>query len=188
MNKSDDFTKMDDKEVLEKIKIKNAYRKLLRNDSHLLEVDANERSITHRFAIYLEDEFPDYNVDCEYNRNDTDIKKIKKIDTTDKNINIELISKQYISATDAKGNTVSVYPDIIIHRRGTNDGNFIAIEAKKTTTNNNNNDEDKLRAYKNDFLKYRHAFFVEFPVKNNFSNFNGNLDNYIRQINTRQKN
>ncbi len=175
MNKSNDFTNMDDKEVIEKIR--NAYLKLLKNDSYLLKVDTNERSITHRFAIYLEDEFPDYNVDCEYNRNDTDIKKIKKI---------ELISKKYISATDKEGNTVSVYPDIIIHRRGTKD-NFIVIEAKKTTTNNNNNDEEKLKAYKND-LKYRYAFFVEFPVKNNFSNFNGNLDNYIQEINTRQKN
>ena len=75
MNKSGDFTNMDNKEVLEKIK--NAYRKLLKNDSCLLAVDANERSITHRFAIYLEDEFPDYNVDCEYNRECADIKKNK---------------------------------------------------------------------------------------------------------------
>jgi hypothetical protein len=181
MNKSNDFTKMDDKEVLEVLevleKIMIAYLKLLKNDSYLLEVDANERSITHRFAIYLEDEFPDYNVDCEYNRNDTDIKKI------------ELISKQYISATDAKGNTVSVYPDMIIHHRGTNN-NFIVIEAKKTANNNNNDmekDMKKLNAYASQ-LRYRHAFFVKFPVKKNFSNFNGNLDNYIQEINTRQKN
>ena len=62
-------------EVLEKIK--NAYRKFLKNDFYLLEFDANERSITPRFAIYLEDEFPDYNVDCEYNRECADIKKNK---------------------------------------------------------------------------------------------------------------
>lgn len=167
MNKSNDFTNMDDKEVIEKIK--NAYLKLLKNDSHLLKVDANERSITHRFAIYLEDEFPDYNVDCEYNRNGSIPKKIKVIS---------------VNSDDING--VSAYPDIIIHHRGTKD-NFIVIEAKKTTTNNNNNDEEKLKAYKND-LKYRYAFFVEFPVKNNFSNFNGNLDNYIQEINTRQKN
>ncbi len=77
MNKSNDSTNTNNKEILEKIK--NGYRKFLKNDSYLLQVDANERSITHRFAIYLEDEFPDYNVDCEYNRECADIKKTKKV-------------------------------------------------------------------------------------------------------------
>ena len=75
MNKSNDSTNTNNKEVSEKIK--NAYRKFLKNDSCLLAVVANERSITHRFAIYLEDEFPNYNVDCEYNREGTNIKRIK---------------------------------------------------------------------------------------------------------------
>jgi hypothetical protein len=171
MNKPDDYTKMNNKEVMVKIKIMIAYRKLLKNDSHLLEVDANERSITHRFAIYLEDEFPNYNVDCEYNRNGLETKRLNLL-------------KKEICSDDTNG--VTVYPDIIIHHRGTKD-NFIVIEAKKTTTNNNNNDKEKLEAYKND-LKYRHAFFVNFPIKEDFSNFNGNFDNYIQEINTRLKN
>ena len=71
MNKSNDSTNTNNKEISEKIK--NAYRKFLKNDSYLLKVGANERSITHRLAIYLEDEFPDYNVDCDYNK-----KKVSK--------------------------------------------------------------------------------------------------------------
>ncbi|MCL4546216.1 MAG: hypothetical protein M1576_00530, partial [Deltaproteobacteria bacterium] len=171
MNKSNDSTNTNNKEVLEKIK--NAYRKFLKNDSYLLKVGANERSITHRLAIYLEDEFPDYNVDCEYNREGADIKRIREIFNNNNNI-----SQTYISITDKDGNTKSVFPDIIIHHRGTND-NFIVIEAKKTT-NNCEYDEEKLKAYKTD-LKYKHAFFIKFPVavKKDFVNFNGNIDRYI---------
>jgi hypothetical protein len=150
MNKSNDFINIDDKEVLEKIK--NAYLKLLRNDSHLLEVDANERSITHRFAIYLEDEFPNHNVDCEYNRNGLETKRLNSL--------INLLKKE-ICSDDTNG--VTVYPDIIIHRRGTNDDNFIVIEAKKTTTSDNGNDREKLKAYKGN-LNYQYTFFVKFPV------------------------
>ena len=168
MNKSNDSTNTNNKEVLEKIK--NAYRKFLKNDSYLLKVGANERSITHRLAIYLEDEFPDYNVDCEYNREGADIKRIREIFNNN-------IPQTDISITDKDGNTKSVFPDIIIHHRGTND-NFIVIEAKKTT-NNCEYDEEKLKAYKTD-LKYRHTFFVKFPVKEDFSNFNGNLDGCIQ--------
>ncbi len=160
MNKSDNFTNTGNKEVLEKIE--NAYRKFLKRDLHLLEVNANERSITHRFAIYLEEEFPDYHVDCEYNRNGLDIKRLN--------------FKKTICSDDTDGTTV--YPDIIIHLRGT-DNNFIVIEAKKI--NNNGNDKGKLKAYKKN-LKYKHAFFIKFPVEKDFSNFNGNLDNYIQEI------
>ena len=172
MNKSNDSTNTNNKEVSEKIK--NAYRKFLKNDSYLLKVGANERSITHRLAIYLEDEFPDYNVDCEYNRECADIKKISEILNNN-------IPETVISITHKNGNTISVFPDIIIHHRGT-DNNFIVIEAKKTT-NNCKYDKKKLKAYKTD-LKYKHAFFIKFPVavKKDFVNFNGNIDRYIQEI------
>ena len=163
MNKFNDSANTDNKEVFKKIK--NAYRKLLKNDSCLLAVDANERSITHRFAIYLEEEFPDYNVDCEYNRNGLEPKRLDSF-------------KKEICSDDTNG--VTVYPDIIIHHRKTND-NFIVIEAKKTT-NNNGNDEAKLNAYKKD-LNYRHAFFIKFQIGNNLLNFaEEKFDDYITEI------
>jgi hypothetical protein len=173
MNKSNDSTNTNNKEVSEKIK--NAYRKFLKNDSCLLAVVANERSITHRFAIYLEDEFPNYNVDCEYNREGTNIKRIREIFNNN-------IPQTAISITHKNGNTISVYPDIIIHHRGTND-NFIVIEAKKTT-NNCKYDEEKLKAYKTD-LKYKYAFFIKFPVGKNLSDFDEekfDFDDYIKII------
>ena len=41
---------------------------LYRHDRELLDVDANERSITHKLAEHLQRKFPGWHVDCEYNR------------------------------------------------------------------------------------------------------------------------
>lgn len=43
--------------------------KFLKEDSYLSDVNANERSQTHKIAEYLQQILPEYNVDCEYNRN-----------------------------------------------------------------------------------------------------------------------
>jgi hypothetical protein len=58
-----------------------------------------------------------------------------------------------------------VYPDIIVHRRGKSGAgdNLVVIEAKKSTTGQNG-DKEKLRAYLR-CLGYRHAFYVEFPIR-----------------------
>ena len=39
-------------------------------------MDANERSLTHKLAEYLQCEFPDWHVDCEYNRHGLDVKRL----------------------------------------------------------------------------------------------------------------
>ncbi|OFX75330.1 MAG: hypothetical protein A2X12_09280 [Bacteroidetes bacterium GWE2_29_8] len=146
-----------------KKKIETAYRKLIKYDSYLLTNSANERSITHKLGEYLKEEFLEYDVDCEYNLNGLDPKKISSFK---KNIESD--------NTDA----VSVYPDIIIHKRGTTE-NFIVIEAKKSS-NKNKDDNEKLSNYKND-LGYKHAFFIIFPVAEQF-NLKFKLDNLIEEI------
>ncbi len=98
-----------------KKKIIKSYNLMLSKDNQLFEVDINKRSLIHKLAEYLQLGFLKWNVDCEYNRDGLDVKKInsfKKNVTTDN--------------TDA----VSVYPDIIIHHRGIKD-NLVVIEAKK---------------------------------------------------------
>ena len=47
--------------------VKTALNKLFERDAELLQNDVNERSITHKFAEYLESEFPGWDVDWEYN-------------------------------------------------------------------------------------------------------------------------
>lgn len=125
-----------------------ALGELLDRDGYLLRCNANERSISHRFAMYLQSRFTNWDVDCEYNRDGVEPKRIGHLDL-------------YPDAEDAEGQTV--FPDIIVHRRGTLD-NYLVIETKKTTSAVDRNiDRQKLAGYKRD-LSYRYALFVEFAV------------------------
>ncbi len=145
----------DDKAVQEKIRI--ACELLQRHDTFLLENDLNERSITHKLAEYLQQQFPEYHVDCEYNRmrsgkmDEMYIKKILKIPI------------EGLTSADTEAKTV--YPDIIIHKRGTNDDNLVAIEVKKSTNKTDRKlDFRKLNAFKTQ-LKYVFTLFIEFDNK-----------------------
>lgn len=163
-----------------KEKVKQAFRRFMAKDNYLLTVESNERSLTHRLAIYVEQEFPDYNVDCEFNRDGIDVKRLAKFR-----------NKEKVEPDDTRG--VSVFPDIIVHHRNT-DNNFIVIEAK-TSSNYKKEacqkpkapgapnpcpcDRCKLEAYKMD-LKYTHAFFVVFPVGDDLKNYSeGHADKYL---------
>ena len=122
---------------------------LLDRDTYLLMVDANERSISHRLAMYLEREFPDFNIDCEYNRDGIEPKRLPALDLHPDS-----------GDTDAK----TVFPDIIVHRRGTNDDNLLVVEIKKTSNGDEReHDRRKLRGYKS-ILRYRYALFLELAV------------------------
>lgn len=149
-------------------KIINAYKQLVKNDFYLLSVGVNERSITHKLAEYLQQQFPDYHVDCEYNKNLLGEKTVipwegKKQQLISEFEKCDTDEKRKIKITEMLENGVSIYPDIIIHHRGTQD-NFIVIEAKKSD-NNTGDDRGKLSEYKyKDGLAYQNAYFVTFPV------------------------
>ncbi len=118
---------------------------LLERDGYLLKVDANERSIAYRFALYLQEQLPALHVDCEYNRDGIDPKRIQ-----------HLYVSPDLEDTEAK----TAFPDVIAHIRGTNT-NYLVIELKKTTnTVNRKFDFAKLRGYKHN-LGYEHALFIE---------------------------
>jgi hypothetical protein len=119
--------------------------KLILVDNEILLNDINERSISHRLANYLEPHFPGWNVDCEYNRNHDEIKRLQ-------------IQRRNIESDDTQATTV--FPDIIIHRRGKDD-NLVVIEMKKTTSQENDTyDIGKLNAFKKQ-LGYKFAIFVK---------------------------
>lgn len=122
-----------------------ALNRLLQEDAHLLRVDANERSISHRFGMYLQAELPKHDIDCEYNR-DADVpKRIRNLDL-------------HPDVADTDGNTV--FPDFIAHVRGTK-VNYFVVEIKKTTSHVDRNiDRQKLISYKCD-LNYESALFAE---------------------------
>lgn len=82
---------------------------LCKNDLFLLVNAAHERSVTHKLAEYLQLQFQEYHVDCEYNLHGIDTKTLPR---------------------ECNGeNKEKVFPDIIVHLRGAED-NLLVIEAK----------------------------------------------------------
>ena len=127
--------KYTESEIKKRVEI--ALGMLLKNDVFLLKHDVNERSISHKLAEYLQQLFPDYHVDCEYNR----IGKEKiNGEWTKKVLDLDVVS---IASDDECGTTV--YPDIIVHCRGEQE-NVLVIETKKIGKDKTN-DEKKLKAF-----------------------------------------
>lgn len=48
--------------------IQSAVFLFTKRDKVLLSIDTHEQSICHRIALYLENFFPNLNIDCEYNK------------------------------------------------------------------------------------------------------------------------
>jgi len=97
-----------------KVIVREALFKFELIDNQLIRYGVSEWAIAHRIAIYLEEQLPRWDVDCEYNRQG--IKgDVKKIHATNKNIR----------------------PDIVVHQRGhfhyTN--NLFVVEIKKRSDN-----------------------------------------------------
>lgn len=115
-------------------------------DAHLIDINVHERSIAHKFAEYLQLLFPDYNVDCEYDRHGKYTKKL------------EGITECSIERT-----TDRILPDIIIHKRGDDKKNLVVFEIK-SKSNATPCDIKKLELLtkKSGEFKYKFGFFVQF--------------------------
>src|SRR5437016_1139810 len=101
--------------------LEDTKRRFLAADEYLLAADVNERSLTHKFAEHLQSLVgKEWSVDCEYNRYGDDAKKIDEI---------KGIVGLQVSTDETKSRTV--YPDIIVHKRGPQGPNLLVIEAKK---------------------------------------------------------
>jgi len=117
--------------------VDRAIEKLMVNDAELLDINVNERSVSHKLAEYLQQEFTGWNVDCEYNR---------------KMRNLKTLNVSYEGVTDQDTVAKTVFPDIIVHHRQTDD-NLLVIEMKKEGMDTNK-DEAKLKA----FTRHRYAY------------------------------
>jgi len=96
-----------------------AVARLVHDDGYLLANNLGERCITARLAMYLQGEFPDHNVDAEYNREGD----------TPKRLGLEDECANY---RDENGESL-VVPDIIVHQRGPEGPNILVLEVKKTS-------------------------------------------------------
>ncbi|MCC3215543.1 MULTISPECIES: hypothetical protein [Chryseobacterium] len=157
---------MNDTEVIQLVN--NALDNFLdSSDTWLLKNDLSEQSISHRIALHLDALFTKYNVDCEYN-GDVDRDNNKKAITILKDDLKEfgLLKDSEASELERELTSRAVFPDIIIHKRGSNDSNLCIIEVKKSTsTVSYNYDFIKLKTYTSDqydnTLKYQLGIFLE---------------------------
>lgn len=132
------------KELL--IMVNKALDKLYNNDKYLIEKNSTERNIVFHFSRYFielldANEFKEINVDCEYDRNAFGEKEYKSI----------------VYNYDKKEH--KVYPDFILHKRGSNDKNILAIEFKKYNNKKEmslQKDEWKLKALTNSEGKFKY--------------------------------
>ncbi len=138
---------MTKKEVKRRVLI--ALRRLYKDDHDLLDVWAHERSLTHKLAEYLQQEFPAWNVDCEYNRFNNEPKRLTEI-------------RKKVLSDDLESRTV--YPDIIVHKRRRPE-NLLVIEVKKSKPSGNletdEHDEKKLMRFTEiDEFLYEYALYI----------------------------
>lgn len=133
-----------------KQKVNGALDKLKENDNILLEINVNERTISHKLAEYLQIKFSDLSVDCEYNRHNDLIKKLN-------------MPTDHISWDDVESKTV--FPDIVVHKRNTDDENLLVIEIKKSSSRIGHQfDIHKLKAFTSEPYNYKFGLFLEISV------------------------
>lgn len=136
---------MEKREDLENY-IKQAMEELYQEDFILLKDNVSERCLVYNFARRLEKildqtEYKELNIDLEYNRNCSMIKSLKNQKVT--------------------------YPDLILHERGNNAKNTIAIEFKKWNNKNHKileKDRKKLKGFKYEY-GYKLCLLIIFSPK-----------------------
>ena len=152
-------------------KVNRALEKIKIHEQKIIANNISERAITHKLAEYLQIEFPDHNVDCEYNRNyelGQDVPKRLQIMTS-------LAYKKLMKVNHKNDisiffEQISPYPDIIIHGRMDNKHNLLVIEVKK---NNNKSDWEidvrKLKGFtsssNSNIYKYKFGLHITFYVQ-----------------------
>lgn len=157
---------MDYNELREKVL--SCINLLFERDSYLLINNLNEKTIAHRLAVYLENDFKGFDIDCEYNGYVTAHNNRKYI---------KILKEKAIELGISKDNnnnnrdivTRKIFPDIIVHKRGDNFNNLLIIEIKKSTSNEPYEwDFEKLKRYtsneyQND-LEYQFGAFIELLI------------------------
>jgi len=125
-------------------KVVSAIRDFYAREAYLFEKDLGERTLTHRLAVYIERQFPGWEVDCDYDRLGERTLRMPKA--------------TIVSTDDHLGK--SIYPDIVVHRRAVPD-NLLAIEVRKATNHQPpDHDQHKLCALTDPYLWFAYGIGV----------------------------
>lgn len=131
-------------QALDKLYERDKYL-IINNINENVENHVGERAIVFRLGIYLEEllrydsEFAKYNLDSEYNRNIDKVKKLRE-----------------------HGNVV--YPDLIIHKRGSNDDNLLVVEVKTWWNEDISEDIKRLKNFTDSTGKYKYKFGLSITI------------------------
>lgn len=124
--------------------INYAIDRLVENDQALLDLRVTERALAHCLANYMGLWIHEpLSVDCEYNRHFDDPKRLN------------LPRRR---ALDREIRATTVFPDIIVHERNSDERNYLVLELKKPGESLEY-DELKLQAFRNE-LGYLHTAHV----------------------------
>lgn len=117
--------------------VRTALSRLYAEDRDLLDRGVHEMTIACRFAMYLQEVLPGWQVDCEYNRDQSDVKR---------------------------GPRAAIRPDIVVHQRGTSQ-NLLVIELKKARSPQElDDDHSKLEYLTSSQGRYRYRVGVSLVV------------------------
>ena len=129
--------------------IKDCLDEFMKKDIFLLEIGVSERAIMHRLACILQSKIPQNHVDCEYDRKGYNIKRINPDNPQ----------------------SGKIYPDIIVHDRGNDLKNILAIEIKKCERDGIIEDEQRLKTFTLEQHKYKFGLLIIFNVKEKYQIF-----------------
>jgi hypothetical protein len=146
--------------------IELALSELYNNDSILINRSTKEESINHWLAIYIDSIIKekvklklDYNVDVEYNR-----------DMTSEFFDGSAMNNKIIRRSTIELSFQEVIPDIIVHKRGSNEHNYLCIEAKKKYSGNRarNRDLNKILGLLEEPFKYSFGSIIQYLPSEDF--------------------
>jgi hypothetical protein len=133
-------------------KLDRAIATVMERDRSVVADGRNERAVAHRLAIYLQDEFPRWHVDCEFNRQGKNRER-KKV----------AAKRPYLPPSRRGSKYALVDPDVNVHRRGPDGPNLLAIELKVAGSSDLKRDRAKLKAYLTEpHLRYTYAVLVTY--------------------------
>jgi len=118
--------------------VNKALERVYKHHEYLIKNQVHERSIVFWFGVYLQEllqhkekEYAEYNLDFEYNKDHSNPKRTKNFPH-------------------------GTYPDIILHKRDSNEHNLLIIEFKTWWSPDNSIDLRKLRDFTDSDGKYKY--------------------------------
>ena len=124
--------------------LEQAIDQLIEREPQLLNLDVTERALSHYLALYMTKLVPDtFKVDVEYNRHFDSPKRLN------------LPPRK---ALDREVRATTVFPDIIVHNRNSDNDNLLVLELKKPGEDLTY-DDLKLRAFREE-LGYVHTAHI----------------------------